>query len=79
MSLSQTYEEKVRKFSFLAQHHSKAELYRYSYIFIFIFNVFLDIQCIVSLGDFQRKILNWSILLLLSPHTSIAGKRGQEL
>ena len=35
MSLSQKYEEGVRKFSFLAQHHFKAELYRYIYIVIF--------------------------------------------
>ena len=27
MSLSQKYEERVQKFSFLAQHHFKAELY----------------------------------------------------
>ena len=35
MSLSQKYEERVRKFSFLIQHHFKAELYRYIYIIIF--------------------------------------------
>ena len=35
MSLSQKYEERVRKFSFLARHHFKAELYRYIYIVIF--------------------------------------------
>ena len=35
MSLSQKYEERVRKFSFLARHHVKAELYRYIYIVIF--------------------------------------------
>ena len=29
MSLSQKYEETVRKFSFLTRHHFKAELYRY--------------------------------------------------
>ena len=35
MSLSQKYEQRVRKFSFLAQHHFKAELYCYIYIAIF--------------------------------------------
>ena len=37
MSLSQKYEEKVRKFSFLAQfsYYFKSELYRYIYIVIF--------------------------------------------
>ena len=29
MSLSQKYEKRVRKFSFLARHHFKAELHRY--------------------------------------------------
>ena len=32
MSLSQKYEEKVQKFSFLARHHFKAELYHYVYL-----------------------------------------------
>ena len=35
MSLSQKYEERVMKFSFLARHDFKAELYRYIYIAIF--------------------------------------------
>ena len=35
MSLSQKYEERVREFSFLAQHHFKAELCGYIYIVIF--------------------------------------------
>ena len=35
MSLSQKYEERVRKFPFLPRHHFKAELYRYIYIVIF--------------------------------------------
>ena len=35
MSLSQKYEERARKFSFLARHHFKAELYRYIYIATF--------------------------------------------
>ena len=35
MSLSQKYEERVRKFSTLARHHFKAELYRYIHIVIF--------------------------------------------
>ena len=35
MSLSQKYEERVRKFSFLARHHFKAELYPYIYLVIF--------------------------------------------
>ena len=34
MSLGQNYEERVRKFSFLARHHFKAELYRYIYTVI---------------------------------------------
>ena len=32
MSMSQKYEERVRKFSFLTRHHFKADLYRYIYI-----------------------------------------------
>ena len=32
---SEVYEERVRTFSFLAQHHFKAELCRYIYIVIF--------------------------------------------
>ena len=35
MSLSRKYEERVRKFSFLARHHFKAELDRYICIAIF--------------------------------------------
>ena len=35
ISLSQKYEERVRKFSFLARHHFKAELYRYIHIATF--------------------------------------------
>ena len=35
MSLSQKYEERVHKFSFLVRHDFKAELYRYIYIVIF--------------------------------------------
>ena len=35
MSLSQKYEERVRKFSCLARHHFKAELYRCIYIVVF--------------------------------------------
>ena len=35
MSLSQKYEERVRKFFFLTQHYFKAELHRYIYIVIF--------------------------------------------
>ena len=71
MSLSQKYEERTRKFSFLARHHFKVELYRYFYIVIFDQNfigyyinicqnyMFLDFQCIVNQKDFQHKILNW--------------------
>ena len=33
--LSQKYEERVRRFSFLARNHLKPGLYRYIYIFIF--------------------------------------------
>ena len=35
ISLSKKYEERVRKFSFLARHHFKAELYRYICLVIF--------------------------------------------
>ena len=35
MSLTQKYEERVYKFSFLARYHFKAKLYRYIYIIIF--------------------------------------------
>ena len=35
MPLSQKYDERVRKFFFLAHHHFKAELYRYIYVAIF--------------------------------------------
>ena len=34
MSLSQNYEQRVRKFPFLARHYFKAVLYRYIYIVI---------------------------------------------
>ena len=34
MSLSQKYEETIRKFSFLTQHYFKAELYCYIHIVI---------------------------------------------
>ena len=70
ISLSQKYEERVRKFSFFGRNHLKAELYRYIYITIFgkyllmdCINGFLDPQCIVSQGDFQHETLVWSILL----------------
>ena len=60
MSMSQKYEEGARKFSLLARHLFKAELYRYIYIVIFgkhlaelFWSVlmFLDPQCIVSQED----------------------------
>ena len=35
MCLSQNYEKIVRKFSFLARHRFKAELYRYIYTIVF--------------------------------------------
>ena len=35
ISLSQKYGERVRKFSFFARYHFKAELYRYIHIVIF--------------------------------------------
>ena len=85
MSLNQKYEERVRKFFFLARHYVKAELYRYIYIvsvriILDCISVFLDPQCIVSQEDFQHKTLNRSTLLpLLSLHTSRSGKREQEL
>ena len=70
ISLSQKYEERVRKFSFFGRNHLKAELYRYIYITIFgkyllmdYINGFLDPQGIVSQGDFQHETLVWSILL----------------
>ena len=61
ISLSQKYEESVRKFSFFAQHHFKAELYRYIFIVIFgnhvselywIVLMFIDPQHNVSQEDF---------------------------
>ena len=68
MSLSQKYEKRLRKFLFLAQHHFKAELYRYIFIVIFgktsvriildSINVFLDLQCIVSQEDFQISVFS---------------------
>ena len=90
MSSSQKYEERAWKFSFLARHHFKAELYRFIYIAVFgkhlselywIVLTFLDPQCIVSLEDFQNRILNLSTLLLQlwSLNISRVGKRGQEL
>ena len=91
MPLSQKYEKRVRKFSFLARHHFKAELYCYTYIVIFgkqlselywIVLMFLDPQSIVNVSqeDSQHKILNWSILLpLFSLHKSRAGKREHKL
>ena len=65
MSSSQKYEERVRKFSFLARHNFKAELYRYIYIVVFGKHLFvlywivlfLDPGCIVS-QYFQHKTLN---------------------
>ena len=85
MLLSQKYEERVQKFSFFARHHLKVELHRYIYIVISgkhlldCISVYLDPRCIVSLEDFQHKILNWSTLPLMSLHKSRAGKRGLEL
>ena len=66
MSSSQKYEERVRKFFFLARHHVKAELYHFIYIVVFgkhlfelywIVLMFLDPGCIVS-QYFQHKTLN---------------------
>ena len=51
--MSQKYEERVRKCSFLARHYfkSESELYRFIYI----------VQYTVSQEeDFQHKTLNWS-------------------
>lgn len=73
MSFSKKYEERVQKFSFLARQHFKAELYRYIYIVIlgkhlselcWIILMFLDSQWILTQGNIQHKILNWSFLLL---------------
>ena len=46
LSLSQKYEQRVRKFPFLARHHFKAELYRYIYIAIFDKHL-SELHCIV--------------------------------
>ena len=35
MSLSQKYEQRVQKISFLARHHFKGELYPYIYIVLY--------------------------------------------
>ena len=90
MSLSEKYEEKVQKFSFLARYQVKTELHHLFIFISFIFTsvkiildciiVFLDPQCIVSKEDVQHKVQNWSTLLpLLSLHASRAGKKGQKL
>ena len=83
ISLSQKYEERVRKFSFFGRNHLKAELYRYIYITIFgkyllmdYINGFLDPQCIVSQGASNMK--PWSgqsFSPLSSQNTSRAVKR----
>ena len=82
------YEEKGRKFPFLARHCFKAELYCYIFIFpkhvrimLDCINLFLDPQYIEgSVQYVQHKILSWLTLLpLLSLHASRAGKRGREL
>ena len=61
MSLSQKFVERVRKFSFLARHHFKVELFRYIYIVAFGKHVselywmvlmFVEPQRIASLEDF---------------------------
>lgn len=76
MSFSKKYEERVQKFSFLARQHFKAELYRDIYIVIlgkhlselcWIILMFLDSQWILTQGNIQHKILNWSFLLLFFP------------
>ena len=42
--------------------------------------LFLDLQFIVNQEKFQHKILNWwTFLSLLSLHTSMAEKKGQEV
>ena len=46
MPLSQKYEERVRKFFFLAPYHFKAELYRYTFTVIFDKHL-LDLRWIV--------------------------------
>ena len=72
ISLSQKYEERVRKFPFLARHYfkSESELYRFIYIG----------QCIVSQEEgFQHKTLNWSTFFhLLVPTYKQGRKEGPE-
>ena len=81
---------RVRKFSFLTRHCIKLQLYRYIYIVFFsksvselywIVLIFLDPLgiVIVSLEDFQQKILSWSTFLpTLSIHTRKGRKEGAE-
>ena len=65
------YEEKGRKFPFLARHCFKAELYCYIFIFpkhvrimLDCINLFLDPQYIEgSVQYVQHKILSWLTLL----------------
>ena len=64
MLLSQKFEEKTWKSSFLTRLYFKTELYRYLWqtsvrIILDCINLFLDSHCIVSQEDFQNKILNW--------------------
>ena len=80
MSLIQKYEERVRKFSFLARHYFKAELYCYIYIVIFVKHLpelyWIVLMCFYILNTLLvRKTSNikpWTghpPLTLLSLHT----------
>ena len=72
ISLSQKYEERVRKFPFLARHYFKSESELYHFIYI--------VQCTVSQEeDFQHKTLNWSTFFhLLVPTYKQGRKEGAE-
>ena len=60
MSLSQKYEERVRRISFLTQLHFKAELCRYIYIVIF--------------GEHQSEIY-WIVLMCFSILNALLARR----
>ena len=84
-SLSQKYTEKVRKCSFLARRHFKAELYHYIYIVIFgqHFSGLLSFWILnVLIAQRTFDIKSWAgqpSSPTLSLNTKRTGKRGQEL
>ena len=57
VSLSQKYEERVRKFSLLTRRHFKVELYRYIYIVIFGKHL-SELYCIVLMCFKMLKALS---------------------